>query len=62
MKRRRRFINFLVKQNIKVEYRTKMLNSYRSYLNTGNAEKLLNQNVEVLSDVLHENRMNLKKM
>ncbi len=61
MKRRKRFIMFIAKQNTKVEYRTKALNNYRSYLNTGNSEQLLKDNAEIMSDALHENRLEIKK-
>ncbi len=61
MKRRKRFIMFITKQNTRIEYRTKALNNYRSYLNTGNSEKLLKNNAEIMSDALHENRLEIKK-
>ena len=61
MLRRKRFITFITKQNTKIEYRTKALNAYRAYLNTGNAEKLLKDNVDIMSETLHENRIKLEK-
>ena len=62
MRRRKRFITFLAKQNTKIEYRTKALNAYRAYLNTGNAEKLVKDNVDILSETLHESRIELDKL
>jgi len=59
-KRRRRFIGLIKRVNAKIEYKTKALNSYKAYLRTGNAEKFLEDNVELLERTLVNDRERLK--
>ena len=54
--RRKRYISFLKRKNATIEYKTKALNSYRAYLNTGNAEEFMKKNIDLLEATLEIDR------
>lgn len=54
--RRKRFIGFLRKKNVTIEYKTKALNYWRAYKETGNADKFMEKNIELLEESLEVDR------
>lgn len=59
-RRRKNYISFIRKTNAKIEYKTKALNSYKAYLKTGNADKYLEENIELLEQTLKKDRERIK--
>ncbi len=58
--RRKRFISFLAKKNVAIEYKTKALSHWRAYKATGNADKFMEKNIELLEESLEVDRSQLK--
>ncbi len=58
--RRKRYISFLKRKNATIEYKTKALNAYRTYLETGNSDKFLEKNIELLEQTLDIDRGTLE--
>ncbi len=54
--RRKRFIGFLQKKNATIEYKTKALNYWRAYKATGNSDKFMEKNIELLEETLDIDR------
>lgn len=57
--RRKRFIGFLVRKNVSVEYKTKALTHWRAYKATGNSEKFMEKNIDLLEEALEIDRNQL---
>lgn len=55
-RRRRRYIAFLQRKNVMVEYKTKALNAYRAYQKTGNSDEFMKQNILFLEESLNVDR------
>lgn len=55
-KRRKRFIAFLRKKNATIEYKTKALQTWRAYKATGNADKFMEKNIELIEESLDIDR------
>ena len=54
--RRKRYISFLKRKNATIEYKTKALNAYKAYQKTGNAERFLEKNIDLLEKTLDIDR------
>ena len=54
--RRKRYIAFLKRKNATIEYKTKALNAYRAYQKSGNADKFMEKNIELLEKTLNIDR------
>lgn len=57
--RRKRFIGFLVRKNVSVEYKTKALTHWRAYKATGNADQFMAKNIDLLEESLEVDRNQL---
>ncbi len=55
-KRRKRFIGFVARKNVTIEYKTKALNYWRAYKATGNADKFMEKNIELIEESLEVDR------
>lgn len=58
--RRKRFISFIARKNITIEYKTKALTHWRAYKATGNADKFMEKNIELLEESLEVDRNQVK--
>lgn len=57
--RRKRFIGFVQRKNVTIEYKTKALNYWRAYKNTGNAEEFMEKNIDLIEKSLDVDRKQL---
>ena len=57
--RRKRYISFLKRKNATIEYKTKALNAYRAYQKSGNADKFMEKNIELLEETLNIDRQQI---
>lgn len=57
--RRQRFISFIKRKNATIEYKTKALNYWRAYKATGNAEKFMEKNIDLIEESLDIDRQQL---
>lgn len=56
IRRRKRFIGFVARKNVTIEYKTKALNYWRAYKATGNADKFMEKNIELIEESLAVDR------
>ena len=57
---RKRFISFLVKENASIEYKVKAINAMKAYKNTGNADKFIEENLDILENTLNDQTFTVK--
>lgn len=57
--RRKRFIGFVKRKNVTIEYKTKALNYWRAYKETGNAEQFMEKNISLIEESLDVDRAQL---
>ena len=50
--RRLRYIGFIKRKNARIAYKQKAINLYKAYQKTGNADKFMEKNIELLEATL----------
>ena len=58
--RRKWYIGFLKNKNATIEYKTKAINAFRAYKNSGNAEEFMEKNIEILEETLEIDRQQIE--
>lgn len=59
--RRKRYIGFLKNKNATIEYKTKAVQAMRAYKNTGNSDKFLERNIELIEESLEIDRNQIER-